>query len=79
MSVCGEVLRLDPENVNVLKDRAEAYVQEEDYEAGKPAPCSLVLLTSVYLSLGVFKRPHCETRIKLIAFEPSNLQFIHFS
>uniref|UniRef100_A0AAQ4RZ58 DnaJ homolog subfamily C member 3 n=1 Tax=Gasterosteus aculeatus aculeatus TaxID=481459 RepID=A0AAQ4RZ58_GASAC len=34
VSVCGEVLRLDPENVNVLKDRAEAYIQEEDYEAG---------------------------------------------
>ncbi|XP_040057108.1 dnaJ homolog subfamily C [Gasterosteus aculeatus] len=33
VSVCGEVLRLDPENVNVLKDRAEAYIQEEDYEA----------------------------------------------
>ncbi|XP_031714184.1 dnaJ homolog subfamily C isoform X1 [Anarrhichthys ocellatus] len=32
VSVCGEVLRSDPENVNVLKDRAEAYVQEEQYE-----------------------------------------------
>ncbi|KAM8856456.1 dnaJ homolog subfamily C [Spinachia spinachia] len=32
VSVCGEVLRSDPENVNALKDRAEAYVQEEQYE-----------------------------------------------
>ncbi|XP_078118092.1 dnaJ homolog subfamily C [Sander vitreus] len=32
ISVCGEVLQSDPENVNVLKDRAEAYVQEEEYE-----------------------------------------------
>uniref|UniRef100_A0A4W6FWZ5 DnaJ homolog subfamily C member 3 n=1 Tax=Lates calcarifer TaxID=8187 RepID=A0A4W6FWZ5_LATCA len=32
VSVCSEVLQSDPENVNVLKDRAEAYVQEEQYE-----------------------------------------------
>uniref|UniRef100_A0A671UUQ8 DnaJ homolog subfamily C member 3 n=1 Tax=Sparus aurata TaxID=8175 RepID=A0A671UUQ8_SPAAU len=32
VSVCGEVLQADPENVNVLKDRAEAYIQEEQYE-----------------------------------------------
>ncbi|KAA8588445.1 dnaJ homolog subfamily C member 3 [Etheostoma spectabile] len=32
VSVCGEVLQADPENVSVLKDRAEAYVQEEEYE-----------------------------------------------
>ncbi|XP_078119145.1 dnaJ homolog subfamily C member 3-like isoform X2 [Sander vitreus] len=32
ISVCGEVLQADPENVSVLKDRAEAYVQEEEYE-----------------------------------------------
>ncbi|KAG7227633.1 hypothetical protein INR49_005448, partial [Caranx melampygus] len=30
--VCSEVLQSEPENVNVLKDRAEAYVQEEQYE-----------------------------------------------
>uniref|UniRef100_A0A3B3D5L8 DnaJ homolog subfamily C member 3 n=1 Tax=Oryzias melastigma TaxID=30732 RepID=A0A3B3D5L8_ORYME len=30
--VCSEVLQSDPENVNVLKDRAEAYVQDEQYE-----------------------------------------------
>uniref|UniRef100_A0A673C6W7 DnaJ homolog subfamily C member 3 n=1 Tax=Sphaeramia orbicularis TaxID=375764 RepID=A0A673C6W7_9TELE len=30
--VCSEVLQSDPQNVNVLKDRAEAYVQEEQYE-----------------------------------------------
>lgn len=34
VSVCGEVLQADPENVNVLKDRAEAYIQEEQYEEG---------------------------------------------
>uniref|UniRef100_A0A7N8XDK9 DnaJ homolog subfamily C member 3 n=1 Tax=Mastacembelus armatus TaxID=205130 RepID=A0A7N8XDK9_9TELE len=32
VSVCSEVLQSDPENVNVLKDRAEAYIQEEQYE-----------------------------------------------
>uniref|UniRef100_A0A8P4GQU6 DnaJ homolog subfamily C member 3 n=1 Tax=Dicentrarchus labrax TaxID=13489 RepID=A0A8P4GQU6_DICLA len=32
ISVCSEVLHWNPENVNVLKDRAEAYVQEEQYE-----------------------------------------------
>nr|XP_019945309.1 PREDICTED: dnaJ homolog subfamily C member 3 [Paralichthys olivaceus] len=32
ISVCREVLESDPENVNVLKDRAEAYIQEEQYE-----------------------------------------------
>lgn len=36
ISVCSEVLQSDPENVNVLKDRAEAYVQEEQYEEGEP-------------------------------------------
>lgn len=35
ISVCSEVLESDPQNVNVLKDRAEAYVQEEQYEEGK--------------------------------------------
>eukprot|EP00064_Thunnus_orientalis_P001055 superscaffoldBa00000065_g1056 len=32
ISVCSEVLESDPQNVNALKDRAEAYVQEEQYE-----------------------------------------------
>ncbi|XP_044071958.1 dnaJ homolog subfamily C member 3a isoform X2 [Siniperca chuatsi] len=32
ISVCSEVLQSDPENVNVLKDRAESYVQDEQYE-----------------------------------------------
>uniref|UniRef100_A0A7N5ZYB0 DnaJ homolog subfamily C member 3 n=1 Tax=Anabas testudineus TaxID=64144 RepID=A0A7N5ZYB0_ANATE len=32
ISVCSEVLQSNPENVNVLKDRAEAYIQEEQYE-----------------------------------------------
>ncbi|TNN04239.1 dnaJ homolog subfamily C member 3a [Takifugu flavidus] len=32
ISVCSEVLQTNPENVNTLKDRAEAYIQEEHYE-----------------------------------------------
>ncbi|XP_069010006.1 dnaJ homolog subfamily C [Embiotoca jacksoni] len=32
ISVCSEVLQSDPENVDALKNRAEAYVQEEEYE-----------------------------------------------
>lgn len=35
IEVCSEVLQSEPENVNVLKDRAEAYLQEEQYEEGK--------------------------------------------
>uniref|UniRef100_A0A4W4FMG4 DnaJ homolog subfamily C member 3 n=1 Tax=Electrophorus electricus TaxID=8005 RepID=A0A4W4FMG4_ELEEL len=30
--VCSEVLQSDPQNGNVLKDRAEAYLQDEQYE-----------------------------------------------
>ncbi|XP_061735031.1 dnaJ homolog subfamily C member 3a [Nerophis ophidion] len=32
ISVCSEVLRSEPHNVNVLKDRAKAYIQEGLYE-----------------------------------------------
>uniref|UniRef100_A0A1W7RHV6 DnaJ homolog subfamily C member 3 n=1 Tax=Agkistrodon contortrix contortrix TaxID=8713 RepID=A0A1W7RHV6_AGKCO len=32
IKVCTEVLQLEPENVNALKDRAEAYLLEEMYE-----------------------------------------------
>ncbi|XP_061549029.1 dnaJ homolog subfamily C member 3a [Phycodurus eques] len=32
ISVCGQVLQSDPHNVEVLKDRAEAYIQNEQYE-----------------------------------------------
>ncbi|XP_054642542.1 dnaJ homolog subfamily C member 3a [Dunckerocampus dactyliophorus] len=32
ISVCSQVLQSNPHNVNVLKDRAEAYLQEEQYE-----------------------------------------------
>uniref|UniRef100_A0A669DL74 DnaJ homolog subfamily C member 3 n=1 Tax=Oreochromis niloticus TaxID=8128 RepID=A0A669DL74_ORENI len=32
ISVCSEVLKSSPANVNVLKDRAEAYLQDEQYE-----------------------------------------------
>ncbi|XP_057709531.1 dnaJ homolog subfamily C member 3a [Corythoichthys intestinalis] len=32
ISMCSEVLREDPDNLNALKDRAEAYIQDEQYE-----------------------------------------------
>ncbi|CAL8268138.1 unnamed protein product [Lota lota] len=32
IAVCSEVLAADPENAGVLKDRAEAYIQDEQYE-----------------------------------------------
>uniref|UniRef100_A0A672KWJ7 DnaJ homolog subfamily C member 3 n=1 Tax=Sinocyclocheilus grahami TaxID=75366 RepID=A0A672KWJ7_SINGR len=32
VSVCSEVLKADPQNVNVLKDRAEACLQDDQYE-----------------------------------------------
>uniref|UniRef100_A0A671SSV2 DnaJ homolog subfamily C member 3 n=1 Tax=Sinocyclocheilus anshuiensis TaxID=1608454 RepID=A0A671SSV2_9TELE len=32
ISVCSEVLKADPPNVNALKDRAEAYLQDDQYE-----------------------------------------------
>ena len=34
ITVCSEVLQSDPQNVNVLKDRAEAYLLDEQYEEG---------------------------------------------
>lgn len=33
--VCSEVLQVEPDNVNALKDRAEAYLVEEMYDEGK--------------------------------------------
>ncbi|XP_062312652.1 dnaJ homolog subfamily C member 3a [Osmerus eperlanus] len=32
IKVCSEVLKSDPQNVNALKGRAEAYIQDEQYE-----------------------------------------------
>ncbi|XP_076026137.1 dnaJ homolog subfamily C [Genypterus blacodes] len=32
IKVCSSVLQKDPQNVNVLKDRAEAYIQDEQYD-----------------------------------------------
>lgn len=40
ISVCSTVLQSDPENVNALKDRADAYIQDEQYEEGKHVRCS---------------------------------------
>lgn len=48
ISVCSEVIQSDPENVNVLKDRAEAYVQDEQYEEGKPVRLSYMKLRCIY-------------------------------
>ncbi|MBN3307650.1 DNJC3 protein, partial [Amia calva] len=33
IAVCSEVLKTEPESLNALKDRAEAYLQDEQYEA----------------------------------------------
>ena len=33
--MCSEVLEADPENAATLKDRAEAYIQDEQYEEGR--------------------------------------------
>lgn len=35
ISVCSKVLKADPHNVNALKDRAEAYLQDDQYEEGR--------------------------------------------
>lgn len=35
--VCSEVLQAEPDNVNALKDRAEAYLVEEMYDEGQCA------------------------------------------
>lgn len=49
ISVCSEVLQSDPENVNGLKDRAEAYIQEEQYEEGEPVRCRWDLFSSLQM------------------------------
>lgn len=33
--MCSEVLQVEPDNVNALKDRAEAYLTEEMYDEGR--------------------------------------------
>lgn len=33
--MCSEVLQVEPDNVNALKDRAEAYLIEEMYDEGR--------------------------------------------
>lgn len=50
ISVCSEVLQTNPENVNTLKDRAEAYIQEEHYEEGKSTRVLPVEASVCYLS-----------------------------
>lgn len=54
VSVCSEVLQSDPENVNVLKDRAEAYVQDEQYEEGKPVGSTSLYVFTFQLCLRLF-------------------------
>lgn len=48
ISVCSEVLQSEPENVNVLKDRAEAHIQEEQYEEGRAARWSCMIFWFVF-------------------------------
>lgn len=67
ISVCSEVLQTNPENVNTLKDRAEAYIQEERYEEGK----SVRVLSEEVIYLGMKRRAQCvqiesESRFELL-------------
>lgn len=34
ISICSQALKLDPEDVNVLCDRAEAHLNNDDYDEG---------------------------------------------
>lgn len=55
VTVCGQVLKSDPENVNALKGRAEAYVQEEQYEEGElhvGSPAGRSSLNQSYCDIG---------------------------
>lgn len=36
--MCSEAHQRDPRNTNVLRDRAEAYILNQDYEKGERAP-----------------------------------------
>lgn len=58
--MCSEVLQSDPENVNALKDRAEAYIQEEHYEEGKSV-CFLSVkkLERLIIDLRITPRAQC--------------------
>uniref|UniRef100_A0A3P8P2I0 DnaJ (Hsp40) homolog, subfamily C, member 3a n=1 Tax=Astatotilapia calliptera TaxID=8154 RepID=A0A3P8P2I0_ASTCA len=60
ISVCSEVLKSNPANVNVLKDRAEAYLQDEQYEEGKPDICSCikVLQDRGWVTFCLIRRSH---------------------
>lgn len=35
IDVCSEAHQRDPRNANVLRDRAEAYILNQDYEKGR--------------------------------------------
>ena len=50
--VCSEVLESEPDNVNVLKDRAEAYLQEEQYEEGTRQ--NVLCFSAVFLLMWMF-------------------------
>jgi len=43
--VCSEVLNADPHNVNALKDRAEALLQDDQYEEGSMFTNYILLIT----------------------------------
>lgn len=38
IDMCSEAHQRDPRNTNVLRDRAEAYILNQDYEKGEGAP-----------------------------------------
>lgn len=38
IDMCSEAHQRDPRNTNVLRDRAEAYILNQDYEKGERAP-----------------------------------------
>lgn len=38
IDVCSEAHQRDPRNVNILRDRAEAFIMNQDYEKGNDTP-----------------------------------------
>lgn len=40
LDVCSEAHQRDPRNANILRDRAEAYILNQDYEKGETRVCA---------------------------------------
>lgn len=38
IDVCSEAHQRDPRNAKILRDRAEAFILNQDYEKGRPPP-----------------------------------------